>query len=103
MYLTHHNYQYIYHIVSFQISSRDMLISRSLNIEKYLTIEQVEGVPGYLFFVDGEFRTVVQDPPTDMDSNALMINTKYKIENVGFMYDGDCVGMYYVIPSNTMP
>lgn len=71
-----------------------MLISRSLNIEKYLTIEQVEGVSGYLFFVDGEFRTVVQDPPTDMDSNALMINTKYKIENVGFMYDGDCVGMY---------
>ena len=80
-----------------QISSRDMLISRSLNIEKYLTIEQVEGVSGFLFFVDGEFRTVVQDPPTDMNSNALMINTKYKIENVGFMYDGDCVGMYYII------
>ena len=31
--------------------------------------------------MDGQFRTVTQDPPTDEDGNALLLDTQYRIEN----------------------
>ena len=70
-----------------------MLIDRDRKINKYLTIEQVASVTGYVWKVDGQFRTVTQEPPADVDGTALALGTRYAIVNrKGSTGLGDCVG-----------
>ena len=60
---------------------------------KYLTITQVDGISGYIWKVDGQFRTVTNDLPVDKDGNAISLDIKYRIENInGRSAFSDCVG-----------
>jgi hypothetical protein len=62
-------------------------------MSKYLTFEQVDGVTGYVWKVDGQFRTATQDLPVDTTGNPLQVDARYKIVNKhARTWQGDCVG-----------
>ena len=83
-------------ILFHQISSKDaldVLADRNRLFAKYLTFEQVAGVTGYVWTVDGQFRTVTTNYPMAIDGTALSLGTRYKIVNrKGHTGFGDCIG-----------
>lgn len=91
-----YNMAYI-HTIYIQISSSDMLFSRDL-ADKYLTIDNITGIDGYIWRVDGEFRTITSDIPIDNNGNVTLLNTTYRIENKnGVSGLGNCVGEFVLI------
>ena len=88
------------HTFSIQISSKDILEDRKALVNKFLTITQVAGVTGYVWKVDGQFRTVTDTLPLDEEGNSLSEGVQYKIENfAGRTWMGNCVG---TLPSTSM-
>ena len=76
-----------------QVSSRDMLKDRNVDVFKYLTITQETGIAGFVWKVDGQFRTVTVYHPVDSDGNLLVLGTQYRIGNIsGRAAYGNCVG-----------
>ena len=74
-----------------------MIDDRNVDVEKYLTITQVEGVTGYVWLVDGQFRTVTSTLPVDSNMNELSLDVKYRIENRKVRASfGDCVGKFLI-------
>ncbi len=60
--------------------------------QKHLVIETVEGISGYLWMVDGTFRTVTQDHPTFVDGTLVQLNVRYRIDEVKRSFMVNCVG-----------
>ena len=60
--------------------------------QKHLTIEQKEGVNGYLWMVDGTFRTVTKDHPTFIDGSLVELNVRYRIDEMKRSFLVNCVG-----------
>ncbi len=62
---------------------------------KFLSFAQVSGISGYVWYVDGQFRTVTDSLPKDNFGDWLSVGTQYKIENregrTGF---SNCVGKF---------
>jgi len=72
-----------------------MIDDRNVDVEKYLTISQLNGVTGYVWLVDGQFRTVTSTLPVDSNMNELSLDVKYRIENRKVRASfGDCVGKF---------
>ena len=75
-----------------------MIDDRNVDVEKYLTITQLDGVTGYVWLVDGQFRTVTRTLPVDSNMNELSLDVKYRIENRKVRASfGDCVGKFQVV------
>ena len=75
-----------------------MIEDRNVDVEKYLTITQVNGVTGYVWLVDGQFRTVTRTLPVDSNMNELSLDVKYRIENRKVRASfGDCVGKFKLL------
>ena len=68
--------------------------------QKHLTIEQVEGVSGYLWMVDGTFRTVTQDHPTFMNGELMELNVRYRIDEVKRSFLVNCIGCKFEVRYN---
>lgn len=76
-----------------QISNKDVITTQKNDAFKYLTIEEVAGVAGFVWKVDGQIRTVTSDDPVDSEGVALALDTSYQILNRKMhTVTGDCVG-----------
>jgi hypothetical protein len=76
----------------YAITSRDLLDDRNTARQKHLTVEQVSGVNGFVWKVDGTFRTVTQDHPTFIDGLLVKMNERYRIEERRRSWYVNCVG-----------
>ena len=69
-----------------------MLKDQRSGYNKYLTIEQ-HADAGYVWKVDGQFRTVTFDIPMDSEGSDLELDKQYSIVNRdGKSFEGNCVG-----------
>mmetsp|Transcript_598 Transcript_598/g.1176 ORF Transcript_598/g.1176 Transcript_598/m.1176 type:complete len:266 (+) Transcript_598:668-1465(+) len=70
-----------------------MLADQNKDLNKYLTIQQLPNISGYVWKVDGQFRTVTSELPMDSEGNSLVLGVQYAIENKsGRTFSGNCVG-----------
>ena len=65
--------------------------------QKHLMIKQVEGVTGYVWLVDGTFRTVTQDQPTFTDGSLLQLDKRYRIDEMKRSFYVNCVGCPFLV------
>jgi len=76
----------------YAINSRDLMDDRNTGRQKHLTVEQVSGVAGFVWKVDGTFRTVTQDHPTFTDGSLIEMNARYRIDEMRRSWYVNCVG-----------
>ncbi|KAK1734850.1 hypothetical protein QTG54_014310 [Skeletonema marinoi] len=81
----------------YAITSRDLMDDRYTDRQKHLTIEQVEGVTGFLWLVDGTFRTVTQDQPTFTDGSLVKLDKRYRINEMSRSFMVNCVGCPFLL------
>ena len=65
--------------------------------QKHLTIEQVEGVTGFVWLVDGTFRTVTQDQPTFTDGSLVQLDNRYRIVEIRRSFYVNCIGCPFLV------
>ena len=76
----------------YAISSRDVLDDRGSSGWKHLTVETVQGVNGFVWKVDGTFRTVSQEHPNATDGSLIELGARYRIMESRRAWWVDCVG-----------
>ena len=86
-----------------QISSRDRPNDHKTDFNKFLTVTQDQATAGYVWRVDGDFRTVTASPPTDEKTGTpLQLGVRYMIENgKGKEWKGNCVGKLLMLLEET--
>lgn len=77
----------------YSLTSRDTIQGRRTAWNKFLTITQSEGIVGYIWKVDGQFRTITKEQPRFTDGTLLELGTRYRIPDPdGISFKQDCVG-----------
>lgn len=77
----------------YALTSRDTIQGRRTGWNKFLTISQPVGIAGYVWKVDGHFRTVTKDHPRFTDGTLVELNKRYPIPHPdGNSFKQDCVG-----------
>jgi hypothetical protein len=77
----------------YALTSRDTIQGRRTGWNKFLTITQPVGISGFVWKVDGHFRTITKEQPVFTDGTLVELNTRYRIPNPdGVSFKQDCVG-----------
>eukprot|EP00804_Cyclotella_cryptica_P013853 CCRYP_002403-RF/>CCRYP_002403-RF protein AED:0.04 eAED:0.04 QI:361/1/1/1/0.81/0.82/17/505/2306 len=77
----------------YALTSRDSIQGRRMNWNKFLTIDKPEGIDGYVWKVDGHFRTITKDHPTFTNGSLVELGVRHRIPNPdGNAFKIDCIG-----------
>lgn len=77
----------------YALTSRDTIQGRRTGWNKFLMITQPVGIEGYVWKVDGHFRTITKEQPRFSDGTLVELNKRYRIPNPdGNSFKQDCVG-----------